>query len=50
MFVYTLNELLSYIVHLIMLKRHNMNTIKNLHYFSEGLSGADGTNGVFNQN
>ena len=28
MFVYTLNELLSYIVHLIMLKRHNMNTIK----------------------
>ena len=33
-----------------MLKRHNMNTIKNLHYFSEGLSGADGTNGVFNQN
>lgn len=33
-----------------MLKRHNMNTIKNLHYFSEGLSGAYGTNGVFNLN
>lgn len=49
MFVYTLNALLWNIVHRYMLKILNVDTIKKPSLRSEGLSGAYGTNGVFNQ-